>query len=92
MTSYQRLLAELNQSPNEFKGEPSYIEIMLRYFVATLSHRMGDLETALAEATRLLTKDIKSYFGHLQTDVAIEPRLIILTVKFDNLTSHPLTE
>ncbi len=92
LTTYQALLVELQDPKSEIDSRPSYIEIMIRYFVATLSFRMGDAETALTEAKRLLDKDIKGYFGHLQTDVAIEPRLIILNCKFDTLTQSPISE
>ena len=35
----------------------------------------------------MLQKDLRDYFGHMQSEVSIEPMLIILNSKFDKLTS-----
>ncbi len=81
----QGLLNELC-APNSEVPTPSYIQIMLKYFIANLAQSMGDLDKATQYANQMLETDIRGYFGHMQTDIAIEPMLIILNSKFEKLT------
>lgn len=68
-------------------GSTSYIQIMLKYFVANLMHRAGDMASAAELAQEIVDKDILNYFGHLHSEFSIEPMLIILNNKFDQFTS-----
>ena len=86
----QGLLDELNKPDCEVPS-PSYIAIMLKYFIATLALRDGDLNRASQYAQQMLDIDIRSYFGHMQSDISIEPMLIILNQKFEQLTQTELS-
>ena len=59
---------------------------MLKYFVSSLFIRVGELEKGVILAKELIDSDIKTYFGHMETDIVIEPMMIILNAKFDALT------
>ena len=59
---------------------------MLKYFVSSLFIRVGELEKGVTLAKELIESDIKTYFGHMETDIVIEPMMIILNAKFDALT------
>ena len=60
----QELLNELSR-PNSEVPSPSYIQIMLKYFVANLALREGDLDRAMQYAQQMLDHDIRGYFGHM---------------------------
>ena len=62
---------------------------MIKYFVANLTQRAGDVETAVRLAKEMRDNDIRAYFNHNQTDIAIEPMLIILNQQVDVLTQVP---
>ena len=64
---------------------------MLKYFVTNLALREGDLDRAMQYAQQMLDHDIRGYFGHMQSDIAIEPMLILLNHKFEQLTQTELT-
>ena len=76
------LLNDISQ-PNSGISSPSYIGIMLKYFVANLSSRIGNMEQAAHYSQELLNNDIRAYYGHIQSDSTVEPMLIILNHKFD---------
>ena len=92
------LLAELAEvltllrQPGSALPRPSYVEIMVKFFQANLSHRAGDADSALRIATELLERDIGSYFGHSQSDIAITPRMIIMSDKFDKLSAMQVSD
>ena len=83
---FEFLLGELK---NETSGipNPSYIGLMLEYFLANLYKGSGNAEKSLTLASQLIETDIKSYFGHMQTEITIEPMMTILDAKFDQLRS-----
>ena len=66
------------ETPNSGIKTDSYIGLMIKYFVANLTQRAGDVETAVRLAKEMRDNDIRAYFNHNQTDIAIEPMLIIL--------------
>ena len=82
---FTQLLQDIS-SPNCGIPKPSYIQLMLKYFVSSLFIRIGEIEQGLALAKQLIDSDIRNYFGHMETDIAIEPMMIILNAKFDTLT------
>ena len=92
------LLAELAEvltllrQPGSALPRPSYVETMVKFFQANLSHRAGDTDSALRIATELLERDIGSYFGHSQSDIAITPRMIIMSDKFDKLSAMQVSD
>ena len=73
-------------APNSGIPNPSYIGLMLKYFVSNLMQRVGDIDKAVILAKEMRDNDIRAYFGHIQTDISIEPMLIILNQQFDVLT------
>ena len=85
MPQLRSLLAEVSK-PNSGIPTPSYISIMLKYFVANLLLRGGEMDEAAALSKEMLDNDVRAYFGHMQSELSIEPMLIILNSKFDKLT------
>ena len=90
LPEFEALHEEITQ-PGSGIPNPSYIQIMLKYFISNLYVRNGDMEGAVQMANQMLNKDIPTYFGHLENDISIEPMLIILNQKFDTLTQMQLT-
>ena len=60
----------------------SHIGVMLKFFIAPLLLRSGEIDEA-AKTSRELMKDIRSYFGHEMTEMILDPMLILLHQKFD---------
>lgn len=79
-------------SPNSGIPNPSYIGLMLKYFVSNLLQRVGEIDRAVTLAKEMRDNDIRAYFGHMQTDISIEPMLIILNQQFDILTQSSPNE
>ena len=77
-----RSMIEEMQSPNSGIPSPSYIEIMLKYFLAQLLMQIGELDLAENIAKQMLDHDLRSYFGHMETELAIEPMITILNSSF----------
>ena len=90
MPEFESLHEEITQ-PGSGIPKPSYIQIMLKYFISNLYVRNQDMEGAVQIANQMLNQDIPNYFGHLENDISIEPMLIILNQKFDTLTQMQLT-
>jgi len=49
------------------------------------------MEKALAIAEPMIKSEVKDYFGHVQADVAITPRMIIMNAKFEKLAAVQIT-
>jgi len=77
------------ETPNSGISKDSYIGLMIKYFVANLAQRAGDVQTAVRIAREMRDTDIRAYFNHNQTDISIEPMLIILNHQFEVLTQLP---
>ena len=61
---------------------------MLKYYIANLSLRINEMDTAGRLSQEILNVDIKEYYGHMQSELTIEPMLIVLNQKFDTLMSQ----
>ena len=91
-TDDKELLARLRDAfkkvtaPASGLPTPSYIGIMLKYFVANLLLRQGQVEEAAKSAKELL-KEIRGYFGHDMSELSLDPALILLHQKFEAFTS-----
>lgn len=72
--------------PDSEIPSPSYIEIMVKFFKANIFQREGKYKESVVIASQMVKKDVRDYFGHVQADVAITPRMIILNDKFGKLT------
>ena len=46
------------------------------------------MDTAGRLSQEILNVDIKEYYGHMQSELTIEPMLIVLNQKFDTLMSQ----
>ena len=75
-------------SPRSGLKTPSYISIMLKYFIAPLLYRTNQKEEAVKYAKEIIA-DIKNYFGHEMTEMVLDPKLILLNHKFDEFFSTP---
>ena len=82
--AYQRVTA-----PISGLSTPSYIGIMLKYFIANLLLRQGQIEEAAKNAKELL-KEVRGYFGHDMSELSLDPALILLHQKFEQFTSVDL--
>ena len=91
-TDDKELLARLRDAYKKVKAPasglptPSYIGIMLKYFVANLLLRQGQVEEAAKSAKELL-KEIRGYFGHDMSELSLDPALILLHQRFEAFTS-----
>ena len=72
-------------SPDSGLPKLSHIGIMLKFFIAPLLLRSGQVDEAAKTAGELM-KDIRSYFGHEMTEMILDPMLILLHQKFDQFT------
>jgi len=88
---FEFLLGELKKETSGIPN-PSYIGLMLEYFLANLYKGSGNAEKSLTLASQLIETDIKSYFGHMQTEITIEPMMIILDAKFDHVSTMPVPQ
>ena len=88
---FESILGELKSETSGIPN-PSYIGLMLEYFLANLYKGSGDPGKSLVVANRLIETDIKSYFGHMQTEITIEPMMIILDAKFDHVSTMPVPQ
>ena len=61
--NFKKLLREIKK-PNSGIANPSYIQILLKYFIVT-SLRASDMEEAANLSYELLNVDVKAYFGHM---------------------------
>ena len=49
---------------------------------------MGDMQYAANLSNELVNTDIMTYYGHMQSELSIEPMLIVLNHKFDNFINQ----
>ena len=61
---FEFLLGELKKETSGIPN-PSYIGLMLEYFLANLYKGSGDAEKSLNLASQLIKTEIRSYFGHM---------------------------
>ena len=82
----KRLLREVT-APSSKIPSSSYIKILLKYFIANLSLRLNDMTIASQLSNEILNTDIVEYYGHMQSELTIEPMLIILNQKFNQFVT-----
>ena len=81
LTHFKQLLVEIKR-PNSGIPTPSNIQILLKYFVVQFSTNIGDMQYAANLSNDLVNTDIMTYYGHMQSELSIEPMLIVLNHKF----------
>lgn len=86
MDDLRSYLGEVKK-PTSGIPSPSYIQIMLKFFLAQLLMQVGEMDEAELLAQQMLDGDLRAYFGHMESELAIEPMVIILNAKFGTLTA-----
>lgn len=84
LRNLESILKQVGSTSSKLPASCS-IKIWLKYFIANLSLRLGDMEKAARFSLEILTMDIPEYYGHSQSELTIEPTLIVLNKKFDEL-------
>ena len=87
LKKFKNLLQQVSQR-NSGIPNLSYISILLKYFIANLSLRVGDTEGASVYSKELIDNDIAAYYGHMNSELTIEPMLIVLNHRFDLLLTQ----
>lgn len=84
MQNFNILLNQIAQ-PGSGIPTPSHTYILIKYCIANICLRLGEMDKAVALSTQILKIDIPQYFGHNQIELSLEPMLIILNHRFDLL-------
>ena len=84
MQNFNNLLNQIAQ-PGSGIPTPSHTYILIKYCIANICLRLGEMDKAVAISTQIIEVDIQQYFGHNQIELSLEPMLIILNHRFDQL-------
>ena len=82
LEKFNSLLHDMSQ-PHSGIPQRSHIGITLKFFIADILVKMGDMESAAALCKQIYEVDVEEYFGSKENEFTIESMLIILNHKFD---------